>query len=260
MEDVLPLLHSALSLASVRPDLIALCAENPSQRARCVAADMTSILGQLEQVLSSREARQMTEAKVDVRKSISVVRDVAWEELHLVPWKDASVVWRDVYTLCALVDALLVADEWVSAKRPLEGDPLGDLLRRLDLALLIGGPKRSDLVTFLVDHVNHFLSTNPAAAAAVTAATTTTTTTTMKATETDAKKRRMSVIPEPEPAADWPVLRNPLPRVPAPGVVEFAEMFMKPQQPVVLTGEPLLLTWCRQTAALHALRGDVFVI
>ncbi|KAK3257660.1 hypothetical protein CYMTET_33264 [Cymbomonas tetramitiformis] len=66
---------------------------------------------------------------------MGIVKQVAWEKLHTGHWKDVRVCWRDLYSVSSIATAAFSkkADSDSSARTQ-------ELLRELDLAVLMGGP------------------------------------------------------------------------------------------------------------------------
>ena len=69
----------------------------------------------------------------EVRRTCSVLVDLAWEKLHTGDWKDVDEAWRDLYVLAAMA-----REDAGVASSPSE------TLRALDIASLLGGPTFRD--------------------------------------------------------------------------------------------------------------------
>jgi hypothetical protein len=96
-------------------------------------------------------------------------------------------------------------------------------MRQLDMALLLGGPARRDLLEFLVDFLNEALRD-----------------------DAGTRAKEDVVVPDAAPDADWPALTHPLRRIRAPALHVFEEKYKRPQVPVILTGVIACWQLCRR--------------
>ncbi|KAG2498674.1 hypothetical protein HYH03_003419 [Edaphochlamys debaryana] len=96
-------------------------------------------------------------ASASVLATAGALLELCWSKLHLGYWKDVAVAWRNAYSLACLLDAHLrlllpPADQPSSQPPPHTAHDaiprvpraslatLGDVLRQVDLGLMMGGP------------------------------------------------------------------------------------------------------------------------
>eukprot|EP00892_Ulva_mutabilis_P009038 jgi/Ulvmu1/6506/UM003_0139.1 len=188
-------------------------------------------------------ALQQQERSV-VKRQITSLAHISWEALHTGPWHAVAVAWREVHSLAAI-------SETIQTLRDLEINPKDGLctadsglrrcLRRLDMALLVGGPRLAQLIHPLIEHV-HETSTCVLGDAAGASA--------VSYPIPDGK-----CSPEKPPILFHHMERQPdtdtwqqectaqyghrcrwLEAIQAPGLMQFEERFMSKQQPVLLQG------------------------
>lgn len=87
--------------------------------------------------------------------STKTLLHMAWEELHSGSWEQVSVTWREAYTLATVSTVLqsllseshdLTSCDWHRTRET--------CIRKLDIALLVGGPRMADVVHPLIEQLS----------------------------------------------------------------------------------------------------------
>lgn len=132
-------------------------------------------------------------------ENAKVICDMSWEMLNIGDWKNVPLCWRRMYSYGSLLKALC---ELGLAK------PTKDILNTCDMGLIMGAPVMDNILTKLASKVHKQLPEliSPAVLEKI-----------------DCK--------EPHSVT----LRFPLSRVDCPSVEHFMKMYLKKEQPVVIT-------------------------
>lgn len=132
-------------------------------------------------------------------ENAKVICDMSWEMLNIGDWKNVPLCWRRMYSYGSLLKALC---ELALAK------PTKDILNTCDMGLIMGAPVMDNILTKLASKVHKQLPEliSPAVLEKI-----------------DCK--------EPHSVT----LRFPLSRVDCPSVEHFMKMYLKKEQPVVIT-------------------------
>lgn len=46
--------------------------------------------------------------QLHIRRKINSLLEFSWEELHLGPWKDVPIAWRDLYSIASILKAAVL--------------------------------------------------------------------------------------------------------------------------------------------------------
>lgn len=88
-----------------------------------------------------------TDADVKTLKSrLATLREISWEKLHTGYWKDVPVAWRDLYSLVSIS----ILSDPKSILLDVQAEGREDAIKLLDMALLMGGPRFSPIIHYLI--------------------------------------------------------------------------------------------------------------
>lgn len=110
----------------------------PGSRVLGYCADLLVELPSLHPLCRAAQQQLAAQSWALLTQTTRVLRHLAWEKLHSGPWQDVLVLWRDVYSFAAILQAVLLSR---SSAGPPPARTLPAALKALDLAIIMGGPR-----------------------------------------------------------------------------------------------------------------------
>jgi hypothetical protein len=126
----------------------------PSNGAHADASRLGIARSTIDSIIHSLNRTREAEASSEARNKAQILKHLAWEILHTGPWKDVPEVWREVYSFAVLVSSLSLLSKCGNRSQPERcALTFSGILRRLDVALLVGGPVFARLIHPIISYI-----------------------------------------------------------------------------------------------------------